>query len=217
MSPAELAEWASGWPVGAALRRSALLYLVVNAAHILAIGLLIGAIVPLDLRLLGLVGHAPVDVLGPQRLQVGREHVVGAEQSVDAHRAGEVGGGQQHPQVVDREAVHRRAADEREARERCAAEREVHVQAVLCLDEVPLDGVGACADEEREVLRAVAGGCVREVDGLFEGAHVGVQVEEREGEADVIVAKHRNGPTKDIVLAWQGHYSRFGNMAKDGF
>lgn len=40
---------------------------------------------------------------------------------------------------------------------------------------------------------------------------------EREGEADVIVAKHRNGPTKDIVLAWQGHYSRFGNMARDGF
>ena len=28
----------------------------------------------------------------------------------------------------------------------------------------------------------------------------------REGEADVIVAKHRNGPTKDIVLAFQGHY-----------
>jgi replicative DNA helicase len=38
---------------------------------------------------------------------------------------------------------------------------------------------------------------------------------EREGEADVIVAKHRNGPTKDIVLAFQGHYSRFANMAKD--
>ena len=38
---------------------------------------------------------------------------------------------------------------------------------------------------------------------------------DREGEADVIVAKHRNGPTKDIVLAFQGHYSRFANMAKD--
>ena len=38
---------------------------------------------------------------------------------------------------------------------------------------------------------------------------------EREGEADVIVAKHRNGPTRDIVLAFQGHYSRFANMAKD--
>ena len=37
----------------------------------------------------------------------------------------------------------------------------------------------------------------------------------REGEADVIVAKHRNGPTKDIVLAFQGHYSRFANMAND--
>jgi replicative DNA helicase len=40
---------------------------------------------------------------------------------------------------------------------------------------------------------------------------------ERDGEADVIVAKHRNGPTKDIVLAFQGHYSRFNNMARDGF
>ena len=39
---------------------------------------------------------------------------------------------------------------------------------------------------------------------------------DRDGEADVIVAKHRNGPTKDIVLAFQGHYSRFNNMARDG-
>ncbi len=65
MSGAELVEWIAGWPVGAALRRSVILYLVVNAAHVLAIGLLIGAIVPLDLRLLGLVGPAPLEVLGP--------------------------------------------------------------------------------------------------------------------------------------------------------
>ncbi|MBA4084476.1 MAG: replicative DNA helicase [Kytococcus sp.] len=38
---------------------------------------------------------------------------------------------------------------------------------------------------------------------------------EREGEADVIVAKHRNGPTADIVLGFQGHYARFSNLAKD--
>ena len=114
----------------------------------------------------------------PGRRRVRREHV--GEVRARMHVA--------CVQVVDREAVHRRAADEREARERCAAEREVHVQAVLCVDEVPLDGVGARADEEREVLRAVARGCVREVDGLFEGAHVGVQVEEREGEADVLGA-----------------------------
>jgi len=38
----------------------------------------------------------------------------------------------------------------------------------------------------------------------------------RAGEADVIVAKHRNGPTKTIVVGFQGHYSRFANMANDG-
>lgn len=65
MSAADLAEWIAGWPVATALRRSALLYLVVNAAHILGIGLLIGAIVPLDLRMLGVIGHAPLAVLGP--------------------------------------------------------------------------------------------------------------------------------------------------------
>ena len=43
------------------------------------------------------------------------------------------------------------------------------------------------------------------------------KVEGREGEVDVIVAKHRNGPTKDMVLAFQGHYARFANMARDGF
>ncbi len=35
----------------------------------------------------------------------------------------------------------------------------------------------------------------------------------REGEADIIVAKHRNGPTRTITVAFQGHYSRFTNMA----
>ena len=38
----------------------------------------------------------------------------------------------------------------------------------------------------------------------------------RAGEADVIVAKHRNGPTKTLVVGFQGHYSRFNNMAADG-
>ena len=35
----------------------------------------------------------------------------------------------------------------------------------------------------------------------------------RPGEADLIVAKHRNGPTRDITVAFQGHYSRFVDMA----
>ncbi len=35
----------------------------------------------------------------------------------------------------------------------------------------------------------------------------------RAGEADFIVAKHRNGPTGTVVVAFQGHYSRFVDMA----
>jgi replicative DNA helicase len=35
---------------------------------------------------------------------------------------------------------------------------------------------------------------------------------ERAGEADMDVAKHRNGPTKTITVAFQGHYSRFADM-----
>jgi len=35
----------------------------------------------------------------------------------------------------------------------------------------------------------------------------------RAGEADLIVAKHRNGPTATLTVAFQGHYSRFVDMA----
>ncbi|MEP7055167.1 MAG: replicative DNA helicase [Actinomycetota bacterium] len=38
----------------------------------------------------------------------------------------------------------------------------------------------------------------------------------RAGEADFIVAKHRNGPTDTITVAFQGHYSRFVDMAPSG-
>lgn len=36
----------------------------------------------------------------------------------------------------------------------------------------------------------------------------------RAGEADFIVAKHRNGPTSTVTVAFQGHYSRFVDMAQ---
>jgi replicative DNA helicase len=36
----------------------------------------------------------------------------------------------------------------------------------------------------------------------------------RAGEADFIVAKHRNGPTATVTVAFQGHYSRFCDMAR---
>jgi replicative DNA helicase len=36
---------------------------------------------------------------------------------------------------------------------------------------------------------------------------------ERAGEADLIIAKHRNGPTGTVAVSFQGHYSRFQDMA----
>ena len=35
----------------------------------------------------------------------------------------------------------------------------------------------------------------------------------RAGEADFMVVKHRNGPTANVTVAFQGHYSRFVDMA----
>jgi hypothetical protein len=53
------------WPGAVWLQQSGTAYLFVNAAHILGIGILLGGILPLDLRLMGLFGRYPLEVLGP--------------------------------------------------------------------------------------------------------------------------------------------------------
>jgi hypothetical protein len=53
------------WPGAVALRGSPVLYLLVNAVHILGIGLIVGPILALDARLLGLARHIPISVVGP--------------------------------------------------------------------------------------------------------------------------------------------------------
>ena len=63
-------EWLGSLPPAELLRRSATLYLLVNAAHILGIGLLVGAILPLDLRLIGLLRDGPIAVLAPFLVRV---------------------------------------------------------------------------------------------------------------------------------------------------
>lgn len=55
----------SDLPVAAALRGSAFAYPLVNAAHIAGFGALLGAIVTLDLRLLGAFRAQPLGVLAP--------------------------------------------------------------------------------------------------------------------------------------------------------
>jgi hypothetical protein len=58
------------WPVAAALRESGIAYPLVNAAHILSIGLLLGAIATLDLRMLGAFRATPAAALGPPLVRV---------------------------------------------------------------------------------------------------------------------------------------------------
>jgi hypothetical protein len=53
------------WPGAIWLRGSATAYLAVNAAHILGIGVLVGSILPLDLRLLGFYRAFSLEVLRP--------------------------------------------------------------------------------------------------------------------------------------------------------
>ena len=54
-----------GWPGASWLQQSATAYLFVNAAHILGVAVLLGAILPLDLRLLGFFRRFPIEVLRP--------------------------------------------------------------------------------------------------------------------------------------------------------
>lgn len=58
-------ELVAATPLAAALRASGTAYLAVNAAHILGIAMLVGAILPLDLRLAGAFGRVPLAVIGP--------------------------------------------------------------------------------------------------------------------------------------------------------
>ena len=53
------------WPGARWLQQSATAYLFVNAAHILGIAVLLGAILPLDLRLLGFFRKFPLGMLVP--------------------------------------------------------------------------------------------------------------------------------------------------------
>ncbi|MFL9812632.1 DUF2214 domain-containing protein [Stutzerimonas sp. VN223-3] len=55
----------AGWPGAVFLQEYWIAYLVVNAAHILGIGLLLGAILPLDLLLLRSMHGRDLPVLGP--------------------------------------------------------------------------------------------------------------------------------------------------------
>jgi hypothetical protein len=62
----------SDWPGAVAIRESWVAYIFVNAAHILGIGLLLGSILPLDLRLMGFFRSMRIEAVGPFLLNVAR-------------------------------------------------------------------------------------------------------------------------------------------------
>jgi hypothetical protein len=64
-------ELLGSWPGAVWLQRSGTAYLFVNAAHILGIGLLLGSILPLDLKQLGAFRKFPLEVLWPFLVRVG--------------------------------------------------------------------------------------------------------------------------------------------------
>lgn len=68
----QLIAWIGAWPGATLLRESGTAYLFVNAAHILGIGLLLGSILPFDLKVLGFFRNAPVAVIGPLLLRVAK-------------------------------------------------------------------------------------------------------------------------------------------------
>lgn len=60
-----LLEWMAGLPPAQLLQGSGTAYLLVNAAHIIFLGVLLGSIVALDLRLLAVGRKLPLPVVGP--------------------------------------------------------------------------------------------------------------------------------------------------------
>lgn len=60
-----LLEWLQTLPPATLLQRSGTAYMLVNAAHIASIGLLVGAIVSLDVRILGAFKYVPLRMVGP--------------------------------------------------------------------------------------------------------------------------------------------------------
>ena len=60
-----LLDWIGAWSGAILLQRSGTAYLLVNALHILGVGVLLGGILPLDLRLIGFFRSVPLVAIGP--------------------------------------------------------------------------------------------------------------------------------------------------------
>lgn len=71
-------DWIGSLPPAVYLQRSPNAYVLVNAAHIAALGMLIGAMVALDCRLLGAARALPFAIIGPYLSRFARYGLLGA-------------------------------------------------------------------------------------------------------------------------------------------
>ena len=76
----------------------------------------------------------------------------------------------------------------------------------------PRPCVGICRDSKVEYV--LAADHDRAVAALLDVVRTIATTNPRAGEADLIVAKHRNGRTDDDAVAFQGQYSRFADMPR---
>jgi hypothetical protein len=79
--PPLLADWLqalAAWPVAAFFRASTIGYATLNAVHILSIGLIVGAIAALDLRMLGIFRSIPLRWLALPLVRVSATGVAAA-------------------------------------------------------------------------------------------------------------------------------------------
>jgi hypothetical protein len=67
---ADMLHWLAAWPVASFFRSSTAAYATLNALHIVSIGLIVGSIAALDLRLLGVFRAAPLSALGRPLVRV---------------------------------------------------------------------------------------------------------------------------------------------------
>lgn len=58
-------DWFGSLPFAVLMRQNLTAYVLVNAGHILGIGLLVGAILPLDLRLMGIIRKGAMEEIAP--------------------------------------------------------------------------------------------------------------------------------------------------------
>jgi replicative DNA helicase len=50
---------------------------------------------------------------------------------------------------------------------------------------------------------------------IYRDEYYNKEQSERPGEADLLVAKHRNGPVRDVVLTFMPRYPKFANLYRE--